>query len=80
MRSVVGTRSDARRVDALLGRLSIEHDSSDMRGEQVQIPGTEIDLWTSWKLRLNRGVYRVTWRYEERDGRRVIVCFTLSQV
>ena len=80
MRSLVGTKPDVRRVDVLLRRLSIEHDSSEMREERVQIPGTDIDLWASPKLRLSRGVYRVAWRYEERDGHRVIVCFTLPQV
>jgi len=51
-----------------------------MRKARLQIPGTEIELWATCKIRLSGGMYRVTWRYEERDGHRVIVCFTLAQV
>jgi len=58
----------------------MRHAEADMRKTRLQIPGTGIELWATAEIRLSGGVYRVTWRYEERNGDRVIVCFTLAQV
>ena len=74
------TDEDSRDVDGVLRRLSLKHKTAQMRKSRLQIPGTDIELWTTHKIRLSGGMYRVTWRYEERDGRRVIVGFTLAQV
>ncbi len=51
-----------------------------MREARLEITGFGILLWATCELRLSDGSYRVTWRYEDRDGQRVIVCFTLAQV
>ncbi|GMR02569.1 MAG: hypothetical protein BMS9Abin20_0907 [Acidimicrobiia bacterium] len=80
MRSVITNASDARQVAELLTRLATDHDSVDMQDEQVQIPGTGIELWATRGLQLSGGEGRVTWRYEERNGYLVIVCFSLVQV
>jgi len=80
MRSATRTDTDAGNVDLFLRRLSMNHGSAQMRESRLQIPGTEIELWATYKIRLSGGRYRITWRYEERDGDTVIVCFTLAQV
>ena len=80
IRSVVTNRADAQRMDELLVRLSSAHELSEMRDEEVQIPGTNIELWVTDALQLSGGEGRVTWRYEERDGCTVIVCFSLLQI
>ncbi len=80
MQSLTNSGTDARRVEELLRRLSGEHDSTDMQGDRVQVPGTDIELWATRGLHLSGGEGRVTWRYEERNGRRVIVCFSLVQI
>lgn len=77
MRSGVSDESDARQIRKLLVRLSAEHATQDMRDERVQIPGTDIELWATHAIQLSGIARRVTWRYEERDGHRVVVCFTL---
>ena len=80
VRSAVNTRSDAQQVEEMLDRLSKEHTSSDMREELVQIPGSDIGLWATRELRLSGRAGRAAWRYEERNGRAVIVCFTFVHV
>ncbi len=80
MRSAIKTDRDDARINEFQDRLSKEHTSAEMRESRLLIPGTEIDLWATGDVRLSSGSYRATWRYEERDGRRVIVCFTLARV
>lgn len=80
MHSAIRTETDRERVDGFLQRLSTDHASAEMREARPDIPGTDIVLWATCELVLGGGVYRVTWRYEDRDGDRVIVCFTLAQV
>ncbi len=79
MRSAIRTNADSRDVDRFLERLSTKHDAAEMRKARLQIPGTEIELWATRKLRLSGGLYRATWRYEQRNGDPVIVCFTLAR-
>lgn len=78
--SAAKTHSDSRDIDLFLRRLSMKHSAAQMRKSRLQIPGTDIELWATHKIRLSGGLYRVTWRYEERDDARVLVCFTLAQV
>ena len=51
-----------------------------MREARLEITGFGILLWATCELRLSGGFHRVAWRYEDRDGHRAIVCFTLAQV
>ncbi len=78
--SVTNSGADARRVEELLRRLSAEHATPEMQGDRVQVPGTDIELWATRALHLSGGEGRVTWRYEERNGHPVIVCFAPVQV
>jgi hypothetical protein len=80
MLSVTNSGADARQVEELLRRLSAEHAAPDMQGDRVRVPGTDIELWAARAMHLSGGDGRVTWRYEERNGRPVIVCFALVQV
>jgi hypothetical protein len=77
LESLATSGSNSAHIEGLLQRLSTEHTSQDMREEQLQIPGTDIELWLTRELRLNDDVLRAAWRYEERRGRRAVVCFTL---
>ena len=80
MRTVIRNDGDDRGIDEFLRRLSREHESAEMREARLEITGLGILLWATCELRLSGGFYRVTWRYEDRDGQRAIVCFTLAQV
>ena len=80
VRSAIRTDGDDRRVDEFLHRLSCEHESVEMREVRLEITGFAILLWATGELLLSDGSFRITWRYEERDGHRAIVCFTLAQV
>jgi hypothetical protein len=51
-----------------------------MREVRLEITGFGILLWATCELRLSERSFRVTWRSEDRDGQRTIVCFTLAQV
>jgi len=77
LESASTTGSNSARVEGLLQRLSTEHTSQEMREQQLQIPGTDIELWLTSELRLDGGALRAAWRYEEQEGRRVVACFTL---
>jgi hypothetical protein len=46
---------------------------------RLKITSFGILLWVTGDLLLSGGSFRVTWRYEDRDGERTIVCFTLAQ-
>ena len=78
IRSAITADRDVTRMDRFLDRLSNGHTTSEMRDSRLLIPGTEIDLWATCGVRLSSGSYRAVWRYEARDGQRVIVCFTLA--
>ena len=80
MRTATRTDGDGCGIDEFLRRLSKEHESAQMREARLEITGFGILLWATCELRLSAGLYRVTWRYEEREDGRVIVCFTLAQV
>jgi hypothetical protein len=80
VRTAIRTDGDDRCVDEFLRRLSAEHESVEMREARLEITGFGILLWVTSDLRLSDGHFRVTWRYEDRDGQRTIVCFTLAQV
>lgn len=80
MRTAIKTTSDDCGIDEFLRRLSVEHQSAEMREARLEITSFDVLLWATCELRLSGGTYRVTWRYEDREGQRVIVCFTLSQV
>ena len=80
MRTADRTDDDDHRVDEFLRRLAAEHESAEMREARLEITGFGILLWATCDLRLSDGSFRVTWRYEDRDGQRVIVCFSLAQV
>jgi hypothetical protein len=80
VQTAIRTDGDDRRVDEFLRRLSSEHESVEMREVRLEITSFGILLWATGELRLSDGSYRVTWRYEDRDGQRAIVCFTLAQV
>jgi len=80
VRTAIRADGDDRRVDEFLHRLSSEHESAEMREARLEITGFGIVLWATCELRLSDGSFRVTWRYEDRDGERVVVCFTLAQV
>ena len=49
-----------------------------MREASIRIEGTGIQLWATQDLRLTSGRYRVTWRYDVRDDKPIIVCYTLA--
>ena len=78
--TAIRTDGDDRRVDEFLRRLSSDHGFAEMREVRLEITGFGILLWATCELRLSDGSFRVTWRYEDRDGLRAIVCFTLAQV
>ncbi len=50
-----------------------------MRTASIRIEGTDIQLWATNEVRLSGGVYRITWRYEQRGETEVIVCFALAE-
>ena len=80
VRTAIRSDGDDRRVDEFLRRLSCEHESVEMREARLEITGFGILLWATCGLLLSDGSFGVTWRYEDRDGQRTIVCFTLAQV
>lgn len=80
MRSATISESDVLEFQNLVLRLSVDHETFEMRDRQLQIPGSDISLWATDELKLSGGRGRVTWRYEVRDGRVVIVCFALALV
>lgn len=80
LQTAIGNDGDDRGIDEFLRRLSREHESAEMREARLEITGFGILLWATCELRLSGGLYRITWRYEDRDGQRAIVCFTLAQV
>jgi hypothetical protein len=80
VQTAIRTDGDDRRVDEFLRRLASDHESVEMREVRLEITGFGILLWATGELRLSDGSYRVTWRYEDRDGQRTIVCFTLAQM
>ena len=80
VQTAIKTDGDDRGIDGFLRRLSAEHQSAEMREARLEITGFEILLWATCELRPSGGAYRLTWRYEDREGQRVIVCFTLAQV
>ncbi len=51
-----------------------------MRTASIRVERTDIQLWATDELRLSGGLYRVTWRYEDRGQDTVIVCFTLAEM
>ena len=79
VRDSVRTERDDEAVDGFLHRLAIDHESAAMRTASIRIEGTDIHLWATDELRLSRGAYRITWRYEERSEGTMIVCFTLAE-
>jgi hypothetical protein len=50
-----------------------------MRRASIVIEGTDIRLWATSPIKLPSGTYRITWRYEDRSGDKVVVCFTLAE-
>ena len=78
MRSAVRTNEDDVRLDTLLERLSKRHQDAKMREASIRIEGTDIQLWATQDVRLTSGRYRVTWRYDVRDDKPIIVCYTLA--
>ena len=73
------TERDHEDIAAFLHRLAARHMLASMRAASIRIGGTSIQLWATDGIRLSGGVYRVTWRYEERGAIAVIVCFTLAE-
>jgi hypothetical protein len=67
-------------MDTLLDRISSRHTKPEMRDSKLLIPETDINLWATCGVRMSSGLYRALWRYEARDGQRVIVCFALAPV
>ena len=80
VRTAIRSDGDDRRVDEFLRRLSCEHESVEMREARLEITGFGILLWATCDVRLADGSFRITWRYEDRGEKRVIVCFALPQV
>ena len=80
MQDSVRSERDDEDIDRFLHRLAVEHTSAAMRAALIRIEGTDIRLWASDELRLSRGAYRITWRYEQRGNDTVIVCLTLAAV
>ncbi len=80
MRSAVRTSDDDVRVDDLLERLAQRHQDPKMRDASIRIEGAEIQLWATQDVRLSLGGYRVTWRYDVRDDKAIIICYTLAAV
>jgi hypothetical protein len=80
LRTAIRNDGDDCGIDEFLRRLSRELESAEMREARLEITGVGILLWATCELRLSGGLYRVTWRYEDRYGRRTIVCFALAQV
>lgn len=80
MRTVARTERVAEDIDAFLHRLAAGHASGSMRASSIRIEATDIQLRATDELRLSGGVYRITWRYEERVEGTVIVCFTLAEM
>ncbi len=79
LREAVRTSQDQAELNSFLERLSLEHESAEMRVGSIRIEGTDIRLWATEILRLTSRGYRVTWRYESRDNEEVVVCFTLAE-
>lgn len=80
MRAAARTERDDADIDAFLHRLADGHNLASMRIASIRVAQTNIQLWATDELRLSGGVYRVTWRYEDRGPDTVIVCFTLAEM
>ena len=80
MRTAVHPPDDDVQLKELLQRLSQRHQDPKMRDASVRVEGTEIQLWGTQDVKLSSGRYRVTWRYEVRDDKPIIVCYTLAAV
>lgn len=79
MQEAVRTSQDEAELKTFLEKLSVKHESAEMRVDSIRIEGTKIQLWATEMLRLTSGEYRVTWRYEARNTEEVVVCFTLAE-
>lgn len=51
-----------------------------MRAEQIQVPVRDVELCVTCERHLANGKHGVTWRCEDREGNRSIVCFTFARL
>lgn len=79
VQQAVHTSRDETDLQAFFEKLGSRHEAAEMRVDLIRIEGTQIRLWATETIKLTSGQYRVTWRYEDRDGEEVVVCFTLAE-
>lgn len=79
MAAASNTQDDKKALDDMLTELSNNHREAKMRVASILIESAGIHLWATYNVQLSNGKYRITWRYEEREGDEVIMCYTLAE-
>lgn len=70
-------QSDLSAVNQMLDRLEHDHDRPEMR-HMLRVG--EVSLLATPRIQAPGGVYRITWRYDDRDRPTIIVCITVASI